>query len=928
VTRLSAERWRAVRPHFDRALELGVLERAEWLEALRADDRDLASDVEELIADHGVVDREGFLETPPVAPELTSLAGQAIGAYTLISPIGQGGMGNVWLARRSDGRFEGTAAVKLLNASLIGRAGEERFRREGSILARLTHPHIAHLVDAGVARGGQPYIVLEHVEGEPIDRYCDTGSLDVAMRLRLFLEVLEAVAHAHANLIVHRDIKPSNVLVGTDGRAKLLDFGIAKLLEDETGSGDATALTREGGRALTPEYAAPEQVTGGAVTTATDVYALGTLLYVLLAGRHPAESALTSQALLLKAIVETDPRRPSEAVTDTDASTRATTPESLRRQLKGDLDTIVAKAMKKNPAERYASVTALGDDVRRYLAHEPIRARPDTFAYRAAKFVQRNRATVGLAAMALVALCSGLAGTLIQARRATHQAALADDERRRADQEAKAATAQRDFALSQLSRADAINDLNAFLLSEAAPSGKLFTARDLLERAERIVGRQQGDTIENRAEMLIAIGSLYGARDEEAKAREVLEEAYEISRKTSDQSIRAKAACALAGEIAAGGDFDRGESLIHEGLAELGDAPQFALLRVSCLLRGSYVANESGDSPAAIDRALTAERILKESNQRPPLLELRVSMDLAEAYRMAGRNREAAEAFRDAFARLTSLGRDETERAGTLLNNWGLAVQILGQPREAERLFRRAIAIGSADATERSVSPMLLNNLARTLGELHRFPEATRYAQRAYVEAREAGDEIVVNQSLSVRFNLCVEQRDFTGAATILAELEPRWRRMMPPSHIAFAILPIYHALLASGRGDHETAIATADEAVALAERNAQGLDYLPTLLLRRADVNLVAGRFTETEEDARRALAMEEKATQPGEFYSGVGRAYLMLGRALRAQGRPDEARVAFASALRHLEPSLGEDHPKTREARSAASSPRDENR
>jgi eukaryotic-like serine/threonine-protein kinase len=916
----SAEHWRAVRLDFDRALEQAPGDRKAWLDALRAKDPDLAADVEALLADHAIVERERFLETPPVAPEPPSLAGQPIGAYTLVSPIGQGGMGSVWLARRSDGRYEGTAAVKLLNVSLIGRAGEERFRREGSILARLTHPHIAHLVDAGVSPNGQPYMVLEHVEGEPIDRYCDTRSLGVRARLRVVLDVLEAVAHAHKNLIVHRDIKPSNVLVGTDGRVKLLDFGIAKLLDDEASPGEATALTREGSRALTPAYAAPEQVAGGVVTTSTDVFALGTLLYVILAGRHPAESALTSPVLLLKAIVESDPKPPSEAVTAADATTRGATRDGLSRLLKGDLDTIVAKALKKNPTERYATVTALGEDIGRYLAREPIRARPDTALYRTTKFIERNRATVGLAALALIALCAGLAGTLLQAKRATRQAALADEERERADEAAREATVQRDFALSQLSRADAINDLNAFLLSEAAPSGRPFTARDLLERAERIVDRQTGDTDENRAEMLVAIGSLYGARDEEAKAREVLGKAYEISRKTSDRSIRAKAACALAGEVAAAGDFDRGESLIRDALGELGDAPQFALLRVSCLLRGSYVANESGDSPAAIERARTAQRVLTESRQRSPLMELRVSVDLAEAYRMAGRDREAAAAFEDAFARLTSLGRDETEQAGTLLNNWGLALQILGRPLEAERLFRRAVAIGSADAAERGVSPMLLNNLARTLGELYRFPEATRYAERAYTEARKAGDEIVVNQALSVRFNLCIDERDFPCARTILSELEPRWRGMMPRANIAFAILSIHKARLASGEGDHETAVAEADHAIALAENNPQGPSYLSTLLLRRAGVNLEAGRLETAENDARRALAMEESATEPGELYSGVGRAYLVLGRALKARGRADESRAAFASALRHLEPSLGEDHPMTREARLSA--------
>ena len=234
-----------------------------------------------------------------------------LGAYRLVSLIGQGGSGSVWLAERCDGRFEGRAAVKLLNVALINRAGEERFRREGTILARLRHPQIAHLVDAGVSRSGQPYLVLEHVDGQAIDRYCDDRTLGIDARVRLFLDVLAAVAHAHANLIVHRDIKPANVLVSVDGAVKLLDFGIAKLIEPggdwEVRATEGSPLTREVGRSLTPEFAAPEQLAGGAVTTATDIYSLGVLLYVLLSGHHPAGRAVRSPATLIRAIVDTEP---------------------------------------------------------------------------------------------------------------------------------------------------------------------------------------------------------------------------------------------------------------------------------------------------------------------------------------------------------------------------------------------------------------------------------------------------------------------------------------------------------------------------------------------------------------------------------------------------------------------------------------------
>jgi serine/threonine protein kinase len=419
---LSPDQWQALSPYLDQALAMTAGARAAWLSSLGEQDPALAAQLGALLDEHRVLAQEGFLENGRFAlPNSTGLAGQTLGPYTLISRIGQGGMGSVWLARRSDGRFERPAAVKFVNIALAGPATEERFKREGSILGRLTHPHIAELLDAGISSDGQPYLILEYVDGTTIDQYCDQHKLDLEARVRLFLHVLAAVAHAHANLIVHRDIKPSNVLVTTGGEVKLLDFGIAKLLEGEGQTGVATLLTHEGGSALTPQYAAPEQFTGQPVTTATDVYALGVLLHLLLTGQHPAGPGLLSPAELVRAIVETEPAHASGTIASADDKTiaekRGTTPEKLQRQLRGDLDTIAGKALKKNPQERYASVTGFAGDLQRYLKHEPISAQPDTLAYRTAKFLRRNRTVVALTATALALVIGSLSTGLLVANR-------------------------------------------------------------------------------------------------------------------------------------------------------------------------------------------------------------------------------------------------------------------------------------------------------------------------------------------------------------------------------------------------------------------------------------------------------------------------------------------------------------------------------
>ncbi|PYY13703.1 MAG: hypothetical protein DMG60_21360, partial [Acidobacteria bacterium] len=680
MSSLSPERWQILSPYLDKGLELTDEERAAWLAALRSENPALVEELEVLLREHCIVREEGFLESSDsLSRPGVGLSGQTLGVYSLLTQVGQGGMGSVWLAERNDGRFERKVAVKFLNLALMGKSGEKRFRREGSILGRLTHPHIAELFDSGVTSTGQPYLVLEYVEGEHIDRYCDRKELDVKTRIRLFLDVLSAVAHAHSNLVVHRDLKPSNVLVRNDGQVKLLDFGIAKLTADEEGTADNPLLTLEGVRPLTPECAAPEQLQGGVITTSTDVYALGVLLYVLLTGRHPVRATSECPAELVKAVIEKEPMRPSDAViqaqaqpetTYENAARRATTPDKLSRLLRGDLDTIIAKAMKKSPADRYASATAMADDLRRYLRNQPIHARPDSFAYRAAKFVRRNSAAVALTTLAMIAIAGGVLGTLIQTR---------------------TARTQRDLALQQLLRRQAVSDFNEFLLSDAAPTGKPFTVNELLRRAEKILAQPHAASDSNRVELLVSIGDQYSTQDDDVEARRVLERAYKLSRVLPEPARRAEASCVLAGSLARDGDLARAEALFQEGMHELSSGPQYDLERILCLRRGSEVAQERGEAREGIARMESAQEALNRSPFYSDVQELRVSMELAEAYRMAGKNQQAASKFEQVFQLLVALGREETQSAVAIFNDWALALDRLGRPLEAQRLYLRAI---------------------------------------------------------------------------------------------------------------------------------------------------------------------------------------------------------------------------------------------
>jgi hypothetical protein len=419
---------------FERWLNAEDKERDELIENARSDATVYARLMALIRADR-VAEESHFMagrivDVPMLAAtEAVDRTGQRIGNWELGALLGSGGMGQVWHARRGDGLHQGQAAIKMLRSSVSDARGKQRFAQEGRILARLVHPHIAMLLDAGVTTSGERYLVIEYVDGARIDRWCDERTLSTDARLTLFLQVCDAVNYAHANLVVHRDLKPSNILVLGNGDAKLLDFGIAKLIEAD---GDG-ALTGELGAAMTPAYAAPEQIDGSAITAATDVYALGAVLHQLLGG-HGAYDATLSPLRLARAVVDTEPRRlpdiGADAAARDIAAARGTTPERLARALRGDLDIIVGKALKKTPAQRYANVQALADDIRRHLDHLPIAARGDSVGYRASRFVRRHWIGVAAAAAIFIVIAAGLGASLWQAQRAEHQATRAIEVKR------------------------------------------------------------------------------------------------------------------------------------------------------------------------------------------------------------------------------------------------------------------------------------------------------------------------------------------------------------------------------------------------------------------------------------------------------------------------------------------------------------------
>jgi len=635
------EQWVTLSRLLDEALALPPVERETWLTRLPPSADGLGSTLRELLSRQGSVETDVFLETLPKIGTSTlgtgsdSLlrSGTVVGAYRLVRLLGRGGMGSVWLAERTDGLLKRPVALKLPHPGAYGAHLAERFARERDILATLSHPRIARLYDAGMSDDGQPFLALEYVDGEPLGVYCDARRLDLKHRVELFLQVLDAVQYAHARLVVHRDLKPSNILVAND-EVHLLDFGIAKLVADQPAL--ESDLTQAAGTLLTPDYASPEQIAGVPLTTATDVYSLGVILYELCTGGRPYRLKHESRRALEDAILKAEIVRPSAACKDEEkAALRQSSTAKLQKILRGDLDTIILKALKHSPAERYASVTAIAEDLRRYLAHQPISVRGDSALYRLAKFTRRHTAGVA-AASAMAIVITGLV--------AFYTAQLAN-ERDRAQLEARKATS--------------VSELLSRLLTGADPyynslQDKEPTVRGILDAGAERIEKELAGQPDVQAEMLTVMGRVYQRLGLHDKAQSLLEKAL------------------AAGRLAFGPEHEQ----VAKSLNELG---------VLLDERGQYEA-----AAPILEQALAMRRKLLGPEHKDVAVTL---VELGRVYSDLGDDQRAEPLYRESLAiRRKVLGEEDHETA-TSLSDLALLAWKRGDLVTAESLYRQCLAI-------------------------------------------------------------------------------------------------------------------------------------------------------------------------------------------------------------------------------------------
>ena len=881
--------WRLLNEHLDRVIELTQVERAEYLAELQQSAPQLAARLAQLLRAGQQAAFAGFLEDPLLAevqPSEEPLLGRMVGPYAIDAEIGRGGMGSVWRAHRADGRFEGTVAIKFVRALWQGKLGEQRFRAEGRLLGQLSHPNIARLLDAGMLDGIQPYLVIEYVQGVPIDVYCRRKHLDIRAVVEVFLSVLAAVAHANGQLIVHRDLKPANILVTDDGTVKLLDFGIAKLLGS---AADEAALTKSSLLPVTPQYATPEQLLGQPITTATDVYALGLVLYMLFTGKHPvAGDSLSSAEFVQKVVTEQVPL----------ASTVANVAGIAPRDLQGDLDNILAKALKKKAEERYASAAAFADDLRRYLNYEPVQARPDSLSYRMGRFVLRHRAAVAAGTAIAAALIAGVVGIYLQKLTADRERAEAQTEAYRAE--------------------ESYRFLSSMVEEIGAGGGKLSPTQ-ILDRGMYLLDNQTALDPRSRVDELRNMGTFYAALFESQKEREVLGRAEALARRISYVEGLIATEC---DEVDTELDQDR----VDRARARLAEAQRLlaglqhpsAMLQAEVEEEAASVAAASGDNNAAIAHDERALDILRAGGETRTTTYAAILGRLPVFYDALGQEQEAHR-----YTDLSGAAWDRILGSGSMeslvtLNNESVDLINFGEVRAAlaasAEVLRRLKERGAGPAEQ----VPFRTNYGERLDEIGRHVEALSFLDQAIADAR-ASDNLYWRQRAQL-FRSCalVHAGKRAEAKAALDEINAAYRLDAIKNAASLQLIAVCRSEWMLASGDVDVARTTIEGLLRSIDYPAQAsLPVLRSALPVAARIALARHDFEAAQAYASAAAEYDRKRALDPDRSADRGRALMLLAQAQYAGGNAAVAVKTVQQALPALAGGLGPDHAEVTDAR-----------
>lgn len=770
--RAPSERWRELKELFEEAMERPAPEREDVLARAARLDGTLAGELKSLLEAH---EKEGRFFEDLVASEGSNLVaatrerafvGRRVGAYELLREIGAGGMGTVFLARRTDSEYESRVAVKLIRPGLLSEEALRRFRAERQALANLSHAGIARLLDGGTTEDGLPYLVMEYVEGEPIDAHCDAKGLSIDERLALFRAVCAPVEHAHRHMVIHRDLKPANILVTASGEVKLLDFGIAKLLPGAEWA-ESAALTRTAQRVMTPDYASPEQILGQRVAASSDVYALGVLLYRLLTGRHPYRFGSDRASEIERVICEVEPARPSAAADP-----------KLSRRLRGDLDDIVLQALRKEPERRYGSVEQFSGDIRRHLEGLPVKARPGTVAYRAGKFLRRHRIGVSAAALVFVALLAGLAATIWEARIARAERARAelrfDDVRRLATSFLfEFHDAVQDLPGSTKARKLVVQRALEYLDRLAAEAGADSTLKRDLALAYQRVGDVQGNP--NNANLGDSASALASYRKGLSIAEPLLAASpndAQVLRSVGVIYEKMADVLAWSGSIGSAVSAARRSLGVFEALAleARGDAARQRSLAISHIKVGDVLGNPSfpndGKPQEALAQYRLASGILEELARRDPA-DPKTRRFLGVVHERIGTVRielgeapQALEAYRRSFTIREALIADQPNNtdarrdAAIASEKIGDVLKVLGDRKGSLEGYSRALvsfeALSAADPENANASRSL-SIIEMKMGDALAANDQAGEALSFYKKSLAIREKLAASDSASVQ---------------------------------------------------------------------------------------------------------------------------------------------------------------------------------